>query len=187
VANTRNQVLAALALAACGVAVVGCANQGPEPYPAATGSVQAAVSGHLGSSMVLTPSAGNPSTGSGTGRTITAGDPDNGHTITLAVGDSLEVRLSGAGWTFSADTSGPALRQVGQPTAGPAPTGGTSPTAGRSACVPGGNCIQVTATFAAASPGQAVVLATRTSCGEAMRCTGGAGSYRLSVVVDKAP
>ncbi len=49
--------------------------------------------------------------------------------------------------------------------------------------MPGGGCGTVTAWFNADGPGTAVVTASRTSCGEAMACGGGAGSYRLTVIV----
>ena len=41
----------------------------------------------------------------------------------------------------------------------------------------------MTATFSALRAGRAVVTAHRTSCGEALRCTGNQGSYAVTVMV----
>lgn len=101
-----------------------------------------------------------------------ATDADNGHTVTIPVGQQLQVRLGSTYWQFDADTSGPALRMVGAPT--------TNPTGG---CPPGTGCGTVTALFQADSPGRAAVTALRNSCGEARRCTAGQRAYRLSVLI----
>jgi hypothetical protein len=95
---------------------------------------------------------------------------DNGHTLTLTVGQPLSVRLDSTYWTFA--PTGVSLRRNGEPVVN---SGGP--------CVPGQGCGTVTAQFVADTPGQAVVSASRVSCGEAMRCTGPAGQYRLTVVV----
>lgn len=95
---------------------------------------------------------------------------DNGHTMTLTVGQTLSVRLDSTYWTFAPAT--PPLHENGQPVVS---TGGP--------CVPGQGCGTVTAGFYASGPGETVVSANRTSCGEAMRCVGQAGEYRLTVVV----
>ena len=50
-------------------------------------------------------------------------------------------------------------------------------------CVPGEGCGTVTALYDAVAPGRADVNAKRTSCGEAMSCTGNLGFYRVTVVV----
>jgi hypothetical protein len=95
---------------------------------------------------------------------------DNGHTLTLTVGQRLSVRLDSTYWTFG--PTAPPLRQNGQPLVS---KGGP--------CVPGQGCGTVTADFYAAGPGRTAVSASRTSCGEAMRCVGPAGQYRLTIVV----
>jgi len=50
-------------------------------------------------------------------------------------------------------------------------------------CVPGGGCGTVTARYSAISGGTAQVAAHRDSCGEAMRCQGTNGDWRITVVV----
>lgn len=55
--------------------------------------------------------------------------------------------------------------------------------AGPIACIPGTGCGTVTAVFRATSPGSATMTASRTSCGEALQCVGGAGSFEITIVV----
>jgi hypothetical protein len=98
-------------------------------------------------------------------------ETDNGRTLTAASGEQLIVTLHSTYWTFAGSSNPAALREVAQPVASP----GT--------CPPGVGCGQVTATFTAVGPGRADVTASRSSCGEALSCTGGAGSFRVSVVV----
>ena len=107
--------------------------------------------------------------------TVTAGDADNGRTLTLSVGDKLVVRLASTYWRFSTPAGGGPLVGLG-----PAEVTASPPGAG---CVPGAGCGAVVATFRAVLAGQETVSADRTTCGEAMRCTGGAGTYRLYLVV----
>jgi hypothetical protein len=105
--------------------------------------------------------------------TLAAGDADNGHRLDARAGDHVVVTLNSTYWTIN-DSSNPAvLRMAGQPVVSPQIGG----------CVPGGGCGTVRAAFDALAPGTADVTASRTSCGEALACTGGAGSYRLTVVV----
>jgi hypothetical protein len=102
---------------------------------------------------------------------VTVTDADNGRTITVAPGERLTVTLGSTYWSFGGSSNSTVLRQVGQPVASP----GT--------CPPGVGCGQVTATFDAVGRGRADVTASRSSCGEALSCTGGSGSFRVSVVV----
>lgn len=106
--------------------------------------------------------------------TVTATEADNGRTITLAVGDHLVVRLASTYWRF-AGTSAAVLSNVSAPAVAASAPGVR--------CVPGGGCGTVTAAYLAIAPGEAVVGADRTSCGEARACTGGDGTYRLDVRV----
>jgi hypothetical protein len=106
---------------------------------------------------------------------VVARDADNGKTLRLRVGDHLEVRLSSTYWSF-ADTSGsPVVRQRAPATVSPQPNG----------CVPGGGCGVVAAVFDVIGAGTADIVASRTSCGEAMGCSGDQGSYRLTVVASR--
>lgn len=98
-------------------------------------------------------------------------DADNGRTVSLARGDQLTVTLASTYWSISGSSNPGVLRLDGQPLASPG------------SCPPGVGCGQVSATFTAVGTGRADVTASRSSCGEALSCTGGAGSYRVAVVV----
>lgn len=104
---------------------------------------------------------------------VTVTEKDNGTTLTLVAGQRVRVVLSSTYWQFQ-DSSDPAvLRADGQPRVSPQPSG----------CVPGAGCGTATATFLAVASGSAEIKATRTSCGEAMGCTGNEGLYTLRVTV----
>src|SRR5207302_4854531 len=101
-------------------------------------------------------------------------EADNGSTVSLRTGGTLRVVLHSTYWQFDPASDPTVLRSTGDPTSSPDPPG---------SCVPGGGCGTVTATFQALRAGRAVVTAHRTSCGEALRCTGRQGSYTVTVVV----
>jgi len=106
---------------------------------------------------------------------VTADEKTDGQTVTLAVGDQLEVTLHSTYWGFG--TPGTELHMTGQhSTVVPVGTGPGH-------CVAGEGCGTETRVFTAASAGTTAVTATRTACGEAMRCTGANGTYRLTVIV----
>ena len=154
-------MLSTIVLAAAGLTLAGCA---------ATAQGYTAPGIQVASSSTHVPPSIDP-----VGQT-TATDTDNGRTITVAVGDQLKITLHSTYWHFAAPT-GNALRPAGQPVTEGIPAGPNNH------CVPGEGCGTVTAGFDATTPGTAVVTASRTSCGEAMACTGRAGTYRLTVVV----
>ncbi len=95
---------------------------------------------------------------------------DNGASVTLHSGGRLEVSLAGQ-WTFQ-PVSAPAVLQAGKPSAGTEPN-----------CRPGTGCVLITEEFTAAGGGTATIVATRTICGEAMRCTSANDHFQLTVSV----
>ena len=101
-------------------------------------------------------------------------EADNGTTVTLRTGGTLRAVLHSTYWQFDPASDPTVLASQGSPSSSPDPPG---------SCVPGGGCGTVTATFQALRPGRAVVTAHRTSCGEALRCTGNAGSWMVTVIV----
>jgi len=136
------------------------------------GLVSAAVLASCGA--VMTGGGPSPSPGpTPEARPIVATDSDNGKTFELHVGDRLEVNLASTYWTIHESSDLSVLRLAGPPAISPQPNG----------CVPGAGCGLAIASFDAVGKGSADVTASRTSCGEAMRCVGNAGSYRLTVVV----
>ena len=98
---------------------------------------------------------------------------DKGTTVALHVGDHLKLVLTNTYWEIHAASDAVVLRSDGQPVTKPKLQG----------CVPGAGCGTTTETFTAAKAGKATVSASRTTCGEALRCTGGNGEYKVSVVV----
>ena len=130
-----------------------------------------------------TPSASAAPTASAStsrgGHQLAAGTADNGHTVRLAVGDTLVVTLTSTYWQFRT-TAPPSVLHLVSSQITPATTQNGN------RCVPGQGCGTNIATFLAATAGQATVAAARTTCGEAMLCTGGQGSFTLTVVVTPA-
>jgi hypothetical protein len=104
--------------------------------------------------------------------TLAVADANDGQTVTLHPGDHLRVVLSSTYWQFQPSSDPSVLRPEGSPATSPSP-----------GCVPGAGCGTAAATFTALSPGHATIVATRTSCGEAMLCQGSAGHYQIDVVV----
>jgi hypothetical protein len=96
-----------------------------------------------------------------------------GRTIQVSRGDAIVLTLHNTYWRIAAP-DGDVLTQVGSQQDSPAPTG---------TCLPGVGCGTVQARFVAAAPGSATLTASRTSCGEAMACDPGEGSYTVHLVV----
>jgi hypothetical protein len=107
------------------------------------------------------------------GTIVHVGDRWNGKAVTLHVGDVLSATLGSTYWMFGPTPSnlaadGPMTTHVG---------GSSCPR------FPGSGCGWVQRQYQATRAGSAVLSASRTSCGEALRCTGGAGRWRLTVRV----
>jgi len=107
-------------------------------------------------------------------RVVQASEPQNGRTLELRPGQKLRVVLHSTYWRFGKATNRGVLRREGTPQVRPFRS-----------CVAGGGCGTVTVTYLAVAPGSAAVRAARTSCGEAMGCTGPAGRYAVRVRVTK--
>ena len=159
----RSALLAAAFAAAALLAACGAAGGGRGGTPAGAGSPGPTAGARV---PLRTP----PTVDA---RTLTARDADNGHALSVHVGDHLQVVLGSTYWQLSGSSDPAVLRPSSQPTVSPQPGG----------CVPGGGCGTVSARFEAVAPGRADVTASRTSCGEALACTGAQGSYRVTVVV----
>jgi hypothetical protein len=101
-------------------------------------------------------------------------EADKGTVVSLRTGGTLRAVLHSTYWRFDPASEPTVLGSEGAPATSPDPPG---------SCVPGGGCGTVTATFRALRPGRAVVSAHRTSCGEALRCTGDRGAWTVTVVV----
>jgi hypothetical protein len=110
--------------------------------------------------------------GSGSGPTVRhVTEADAGQTVTMHRGDRLVIELHSTYWSFQPVP--PVLRQVSAP----------SVVAPSRCPVVGSGCGTVTVELTAVRTGMGVVAARRTSCGEAMRCTGATGTWSLRVEV----
>lgn len=144
---------------ASGLILAGCAALG-------TGCAAA------GTPVTLPPSASS-STIAVTGSPLVLDEHAKGKVVKIAVGTSVELVLHNSYWNINNSSNPKVLAEIGKPTYLPA----------TSACVPGGGCNPVRATFTAMTAGMAVLSASRTTCGEAMGCLPGQRHFQVTVVV----
>lgn len=104
--------------------------------------------------------------------TTTVTSKDKGGSTSVHVGDTVHVQLSSTAWTIAGSAG--ALVPAGAQTTTfvPGPT-----------CRPGGGCGTTDRLFRAVAAGAAQLTASRTDCGEALRCTGDSGSWSVTVRV----
>ena len=107
------------------------------------------------------------------GSEVTEGD--NGRSVVLRVGSEVKLVLHNTHWQISRSSDTAVLSLVSGP---------DYSSAGPISCIPGTGCGTVTTVFRAIAPGQATVTASRTSCGEVLACTGSAGAYQVTFVVE---
>jgi hypothetical protein len=109
----------------------------------------------------------------GGGATVTVTDGQKGARVTVHVGQGLIVALGSTYWTIDASPDQRVLKTDGAQAVQPVLKG----------CVPGGGCGTAVRHFDASAPGTVRLTASRLSCGEALRCTGGTGTFDVTVVV----
>ena len=97
-----------------------------------------------------------------------------GETLTVEVGATIRLILHNTYWNIEQGNPAAVLALAAAP---------VYSAAGAVACIPGTGCGTVTATFRALATGRAVISASRTSCGEALACTGGNGAFEVTVIV----
>jgi hypothetical protein len=103
-------------------------------------------------------------------------DSANGTMVPVAAGDRVELILSSSYWEVAGSSAPRVLRQDGPATLMPRP----------SSCpenIPGLGCIPIRMKFTALADGRAVIKASRTSCGEALRCGPHHTRFTVTVVV----
>jgi hypothetical protein len=106
--------------------------------------------------------------------TVQVTERNNGGTIVVVKGSTIQVVLSSIYWKFPTAPNPAVLQPLGDPVIAPAPVG---------SCVPGGGCGTVSVTYQVVGGGHATISASRTTCGEALACTGTEGSYSVLVNV----
>ena len=173
----RIGLLAGLAvlLAACVGGVGSEVSLAPSgPAASATGTVGTAPSYAVSPADATPASPGLPAqTAAPAGSPVT--ESDNGRSVVVHVGSDVTLVLHNTYWQISKSSDPAVLALV----SGPDYSG-----AGGISCVPGTGCGTVTTVFRAIAPGQATVTASRASCGEVLACTGTAGAYRVTFVVE---
>ena len=96
---------------------------------------------------------------------VTLNEYSNGHTVTVNPGQHVTLVLHSTYWSIATPRTSRPLPQVGSAVylpRLPSTKGG---------CVAGQGCGTVTVHYVASAPGVAHLHASRTSCGEALRCT----------------
>jgi hypothetical protein len=108
-------------------------------------------------------------------KTIVLHDDANGRTVSVRTGDSVELILASSYWNVAGSSAPGVLRQDGATSLLPRPAG--------CADIPGLGCTPEKTTFKALTRGRAVITASRTSCGEALRCVGHGHPTRFTLTV----
>ena len=116
------------------------------------------------------PVAGSP-------QVIVVRDNANGKTVPARAGDRIELILSSSYWRVTGSSAPSVLRQNGPPVPLPRPSS--------CADIPGLGCTPVRAGFTALTGGKAVITASRSACGEALRCRPGQMRFAVVVIVGK--
>jgi hypothetical protein len=107
---------------------------------------------------------------------LTERDGANGKTIRVSAGDKIKLVLGSSYWNVRGSSAPAVLRQNGPSVLLPV----------SHKCMPGVGCQGQRTLFTAVAPGTAVITAHRTTCGEAIRCVGSQGTFRLTVIVSRA-
>ena len=105
-------------------------------------------------------------------------DAANGKTVSAMAGDTIQLTLSSSYWNVAGSSAPRILRQDGQPKLLPRPAS-CPPT-------PGLGCTPERVDYTALAVGTAVISASRTSCGEALRCAKKDTHFSVTVIVRKS-
>ena len=115
--------------------------------------------------LVIVASFASTGAGASVSGTVQVSEGANGRVVDVSPGEHVTLTLHSTYWSVSTLGAQRTLRQVGG-----AQTVGSF-TQGSSRCVPGQGCGTVTVHYVAIGTGMIRLRATRTTCGEAMRCT----------------
>jgi hypothetical protein len=131
-------------------------------------SIMTSVGCGTASSRISGPIAGGPVV-------IVVRDDANGKAVSARAGDRIELILSSSYWHVTGSSAPGVLRQDGSPVLLSRP----------SSCpdIPGLGCIPVRLDFTALTDGKAVITASRSACGEALRCKPDQTRFNVIVVV----
>ena len=107
-------------------------------------------------------------------RSVTLSERNNGRIVTVARGTPLVLRLHRTYWRIRGSSNPAVVRQTG-----PQQTRAVLPPR----CLPGMGCGTASAPFEALHAGRARLSATRTICGEALRCSPAQRRYAVVILV----
>ena len=121
-------------------------------------------------SVVLLSTVGATGVGATNTPTLNLNELNNGHTFVVSPGEHVTLTLHSTYWHVAPLTMQRSVRQIGS-------TSVVGVLPGTSGCVPGQGCGTVRARYVALAPGLVRLRATRTSCGEALRCSPAQSSW----------
>ncbi len=104
---------------------------------------------------------------------LTLSETDKGRVVNVRAGDQITVVLHSTYWDFKNVTAPNVLQQVGDVNYAPDMQGS----------IPGSGAGTVTVVYKAVAPGRADIAASRTTCGEALRCTPDQMAWQVTIVV----
>jgi hypothetical protein len=116
--------------------------------------------------------------GTGGPPVIVLRDNANGKIVHVKAGDRIELILSSTYWDVAGSSAPRVVRQEGAARALPRPSGCPD--------IPGLGCAPEQADFSARAAGQAVIRASRLSCGEALLCPPDKRHFTVTLVVGAA-
>jgi hypothetical protein len=102
--------------------------------------------------------------------------------VPVKIGTQIPLTLHSMYWRLAPPARYGALSAKGAPVLKPILPG---PTAPKGCSIPGSGCGTQTWKFVATKVGISHLIATRTTCGEAMRCTGSNGRFEVTVKVSR--
>jgi hypothetical protein len=113
---------------------------------------------------------------------ISLSEKNSGQTVSLKLGSQVSLTLHSMYWAMIPQVTLSSLVAKGAPILKPVLPG---PSAPNGCQIAGSGCGTQTWKFVASRVGTAHMIATRTTCGEAMKCTGSAGRFEVTVKVSR--
>jgi len=115
--------------------------------------------------------------GATSGSTLTIGEANNAHSVVVHTGEHVTLVLHSTYWSVATLASSSSMSQIGSPVIAP-----RLPSA-KGGCVAGQGCGTVSVHYVAKTPGIVHLRASRTSCGEALRCTPAQSHWTVTIRV----
>lgn len=114
--------------------------------------------------------------------TATLSEENASKTVVVKLGSRVELSLHSMYWQLAVPAKSSSLTSKGAPILRPI---FPSPTAPAGCRIAGSGCGTQTWVFTATKVGLTHLVATRTTCGEAMKCTGANGRFAVTVKVSR--